>query len=262
MALRGNFSRDNVGVARYIGGGSLSLTRGNLYRAESWKSSLLRDGSTDTLDKTAMPTGYNPQGSWRLPIVAGDIAALLSQTGTGTLTGNGALGVNGAASLEATSTLTATGQLVVSGSAALSGSGTLSGNIVAALAASAALSSTGSLAGAAVARGFMSASLTATGSVTLTSYAVGYMSASIQPPTQLEAAEFSSYVLDTENVETGLTVRNALRLIAAATAGELSGAASTTITIRNAVADDKDRIVATVTSDGNRTAITYDLTDS
>jgi Na+(H+)/acetate symporter ActP len=88
------------------------------------------------------------------------------------------------------------------------------------------------------------------------------MAADIRPATQLEAAEFSAYVLDTENVETGLSVRNTLRLMAAAMAGELSGAAGTTITIRNAVADDKDRIIATVTSEGNRTAITYDLTDS
>ena len=47
---------------------------------------------------------------------------------------------------------------------------------------------------------------------------------------------------------------------AAANAAKLSGAATTTITIRNAVADSKDRIVATVDSDGNRSAITYDLT--
>jgi hypothetical protein len=61
-------------------------------------------------------------------------------------------------------------------------------------------------------------------------------------------------------VETGLTLRQAMRLLAAAAAGELSGAATTTITIRNAVADSKDRIVATVDADGNRSAITVDLT--
>lgn len=62
-------------------------------------------------------------------------------------------------------------------------------------------------------------------------------------------------------VEAGLTVKNAMRLSAAADAGKLSGAATSTNTIRNAVADSKDRIVATVDTDGNRTAITYDLTD-
>jgi len=62
-------------------------------------------------------------------------------------------------------------------------------------------------------------------------------------------------------IETGLTLKQSLRLIAAATAGKLSGAATATNTIRNAVADDKNRITATVDADGNRTAITYDLTD-
>jgi hypothetical protein len=48
--------------------------------------------------------------------------------------------------------------------------------------------------------------------------------------------------------------------VAAATAGKLTGGGSTEVTIRNAVADSKDRIVATVDSNGNRTAIDYDLT--
>lgn len=61
-------------------------------------------------------------------------------------------------------------------------------------------------------------------------------------------------------VETGLTIRQAMRLVAAAAAGKLSGAATTTIVIRNAVADSKDRITATVDASGNRSAITLDLT--
>lgn len=60
-------------------------------------------------------------------------------------------------------------------------------------------------------------------------------------------------------VEPGLTLRQALRLIAAATAGRVSGAAGTTVTIRNAVADTKPRITATVDANGNRTAISYDV---
>ena len=61
-------------------------------------------------------------------------------------------------------------------------------------------------------------------------------------------------------VETGLTLREALRLIAAASAGKLSGAATTTVVVRNAVADSKDRITATVDTSGNRSAVTVDLT--
>lgn len=67
-------------------------------------------------------------------------------------------------------------------------------------------------------------------------------------------------VLDAANgIETGLTFRNALRAMASALAGKVSGAATTTIVFRNAVADNKNRITATVDTDGNRSAITYDF---
>lgn len=75
------------------------------------------------------------------------------------------------------------------------------------------------------------------------------------------AAENAAAYLDLANgIETGLTPRQAQRLLVAAAAGKLSGAATTTIVIRNAVADSKDRITATVDADGNRSAITLDLT--
>ncbi len=74
------------------------------------------------------------------------------------------------------------------------------------------------------------------------------------------AAENAAALLDYANgVETSITLKQALRLILAASAGKLSGAATTTITIRN-VGDSKDRIIATVDSDGNRTAVATDLT--
>lgn len=77
------------------------------------------------------------------------------------------------------------------------------------------------------------------------------------PPT---ADENAAAILDLANaIESGLTVRQAMRLIVAADAGKVSGGGTTTVTIRN-IADTKDRIVATVDSDGNRTAITRDLT--
>lgn len=61
-------------------------------------------------------------------------------------------------------------------------------------------------------------------------------------------------------VETGLTFRQAMRLIAGAVAAKLSGAGTATETVRNAVADSKDRMIVTVDASGNRSAITYDLT--
>jgi hypothetical protein len=61
------------------------------------------------------------------------------------------------------------------------------------------------------------------------------------------------------DVENGLSFVQALRLVTATSAGKISWASGSTVTIRSAVADDKDRVVATVDSNGNRTAITYDL---
>lgn len=66
-------------------------------------------------------------------------------------------------------------------------------------------------------------------------------------------------LLDIANgVETGWTLRQALRLILAALAGKVSGAGTTTVAIRD-MADTKDRISATVDASGNRTAITRDV---
>lgn len=60
-------------------------------------------------------------------------------------------------------------------------------------------------------------------------------------------------------VESGFDLQSTLRLILAALAGKLSGAGTTTITIRDA-GDTKNRVVATVDVDGNRSAVTLDGT--
>lgn len=76
-----------------------------------------------------------------------------------------------------------------------------------------------------------------------------------------ERSTLAAALLDLSNaIETGVTLRQAQRVMLAALAGKLSGATSSTITFRNAEADSKDRIVATVDGNGNRTAITLDLT--
>lgn len=63
----------------------------------------------------------------------------------------------------------------------------------------------------------------------------------------------------TAGVETSWTLRQTLRVMLAALAGKVSGAATSSVVIRN-VGDDKNRISATVDTDGNRTAVTYDKT--
>lgn len=62
-----------------------------------------------------------------------------------------------------------------------------------------------------------------------------------------------------DGVETGVTPRQGFRLMLATLVGKLSGAATTTINIRD-TGDSKNRISATVDSDGNRTAVTLDAT--
>ena len=60
-------------------------------------------------------------------------------------------------------------------------------------------------------------------------------------------------------LEGTLTVRQAMRIILAAAAGKSTGGGTSTIRFRD-LADSKDRIVATVDSDGNRTDVTLDGT--
>jgi hypothetical protein len=74
------------------------------------------------------------------------------------------------------------------------------------------------------------------------------------------AAENAAGLLDlVDSIDTGLTLRKLLRGVSASLVGKLSGGGSTTITFRN-YADTKNVLVATVDGDGNRSAITYDLT--
>ena len=61
-------------------------------------------------------------------------------------------------------------------------------------------------------------------------------------------------------VEGNITVQGALRAALSALVGLLSGAGGTSIAFRD-TGDTKDRIVATVDSDGNRLSVTLDLSD-
>lgn len=73
------------------------------------------------------------------------------------------------------------------------------------------------------------------------------------------AQEIADALLDRASAIDGYTPRQIMRLVSAALAGKISGAGTTTLTIRD-VADTRDRIVATVDADGNRSALTLDAT--
>ncbi len=60
-------------------------------------------------------------------------------------------------------------------------------------------------------------------------------------------------------VDTGWTLRQAMRIILSACAAKLAGGGTTTVTIRD-MADTKNRVTATVDGSGNRSAVTTDAT--
>lgn len=62
-----------------------------------------------------------------------------------------------------------------------------------------------------------------------------------------------------EQVDGSVTARQSLRLSNSANGGKASGLGTTSVAIRD-LADTKDRIIATVDADGNRSAVTRDLT--
>lgn len=104
------------------------------------------------------------------------------------------------------------------------------------------------------------ATAAATLSSNVTMGALANMTAEAGGATPLSPEGLAASLLDDSDVETGYSMREALRLILSSAAGKLSGAETTTITIRN-VTDDKSRIVATVDSNGNRSSVTYDVSE-
>ncbi len=98
-----------------------------------------------------------------------------------------------------------------------------------------------------------------TGGIATTSFAAGAIDAAAIAANAFGASELAADAVDKildETVGDGtITMREALRILISGMAGKLSGAATTTVTIRN-LADSADVIVATVDADGNRSAVT------
>ena len=88
-----------------------------------------------------------------------------------------------------------------------------------------------------------------TGGIAAGAFAAGAIDASAL------AADAVDEILDEQIGDSTITMRQALKVAVAALAGKLSGAGTTTVTIRN-VADTTNVVVATVDADGNRSAVT------
>lgn len=222
-----------------------------------------------------------------------DAAANLSAQAVATLSGSGgitnaalSLVVGAAATLAGSASLAAGITGGIGASAALGGSGGLldaaaigAGAVVAALGGAGAIS-----AADARALGNLMAALAGTGAISAAdARALAWMSADVTPFTELSPQGLANAVWSaiaassdvpgsmgeklndagsasnpwTEVIEGGYTAEQVLRLIVAALAGEVSGAGTTVITIKG-LDGSTDRIVATVTPEGDRTALTLD----
>lgn len=251
-------------------------------RAQQWDAPL-----TTGWDRASWPNGYGveaPGGSawWPAP-KAGGMAAVGTLLGSGSLSGSIAQGINIAGALTGSGSVTAGLSSVVGLVGALTGTGSVAGALVGTTKLAAALGGTGSVSAGLGALAYMVGSLSGSGSVTGNLKGKALMEAAITSLTELSPENLAASVWNavaasynatgsmgeklndagsgsnpwTEVIEGSYTAAELLRIMAAALAGELSGAATTTIVIKG-VDGTTDRITATVTSDGDRTAVTLD----
>lgn len=263
MALIGNYSVLNKLLAQFTNGTSTAGAYAAVTPSNYQKSGMFvnRFGSFDQTG--TYPIGYRPPYGFRLALRDGGMASSTQANAALSTTGNLAGGRNLEASSSFTLTVTdaqldqivsavANGTLsfaklnaILAGAANAGASGTLTFTATSALAGakfSVTASASGSLSGA--------------GSV-LT--AIGHMEAEGGGATPLSPEGLAASLLDNEDIETNYSLRESLRLILSSLAGKVSGAGTSTITIRD-VNDTVNRIVATVDSNGNRTAVTKDVT--
>jgi hypothetical protein len=263
MALFGNGNNYGNPCIRVFGAGVVALTtypsalvsnfdQGGFRRNSYW-------GTGINSNYASIPSGKYNSYAWMMPAKAGAIASHRTIIGEGDLDAAITGGRNGAATLAGSGSLTAIGQLVVSLAATLAGSGDITAaDLRAFLNASATLSGSGSVSALLSAEAELAANLSGSGDIDAVIKALGTMSSTITSSGDLlTTSNVGNAVLDALNgVEDDWTLRQALRIILAALGGKVS-ISGNTVTIRD-INDTSDRIVATTTTDGQRTAVTLD----
>ena len=258
------------------------------FKPEAFNRIYLSDTADHSgLKQSGFPTGYGIEErsgtAWWMPPKAGGMAAVNTLLGSGTLSASMSKGINIAGGLSGIGSLSAPLTMVVGMVGGLSGSGAITAALVGSTALVGALTGTGSLSAALGALSGMVGALSGAGTITADLRGRSWMTADITPVTELSPENLATAVWAavaaanndtgsmgeklndagsgsnpwTEVIEGSYTAAELLRLMAAALAGELSGAATTTITIKG-VDGTTDRIVATVTTDGDRTALALD----
>lgn len=274
-------------ASRYVISGKSEVSPTNVAGGLNAEASIQGQGTITQADMTLLI--YATAVLAGAGVVSADIEGLLGAAAT--LSGFGAVtnaSANASVSIEATlagSSVVSNAALalVLEAAATLSGSGSISAaNLAGSLAAAATITGGATLAADVIGKWEMAATLAGSGNLAGAITTIAHLSsllvgagtiseadmralAGIEAEIAAAAAvgltpqNIAEELLDIQLVESGLTIREALKLIAAATAGKVSGAPGGPIVIRSAVADDADRIIAVVDNDGNRSSITYDL---
>lgn len=253
--LIGNSTILSKNPGRSIGGGAT----GEGYDRAHWvKPSMARGRfSNSGWDRrSGVPDGYRDPVAWLFPQKAGAINARTGISGSSTVTLGMAAGLNATASLTGTGDLTASLQLIVSMVAALTGSGDITNAAALAyLQLAANLAGSGSLAGTATALGAAAANLTGTGTLSGTTNALGTLAATINVTGDLLTTANVGDAVWGALAEAGFSYDQIIRIIAASTAGKVSGGPGSPV-FRN-LSDTQNQVSGTADSSGNRTAITY-----
>lgn len=213
-------------------------------------------------DTYSEPTGCEPPYSWLIANKGGGLSAFGEISGGGTINSAAlAQGINVESDLTGSGTIdSASLALVVSLAAEISGSGDITPPVLQMiLGMAAALSGDGDISDASLSLIVqMQSDLAGTGTISeATMVGLANMSANIVVD---EATGITVADIWNKELEGGYTMEEAMKIILSALAGKVSGAGTTTITFRN-VPDTKDRIVATVDSNGNRSSVTLDVGD-
>ena len=255
MALIGNYTLLNRTSIRTFAGTATSMTAFNYSPPASLRNRLSKYGQT-----SGTPYGYLAPVSWVLPNAGGAMGFYADQITLVATNADAKMGRNMVASSALVLTLTnaqADQIVALTGSATLTlavSNGALSAGV------QAVASSSMSISGIALLGGIIpvtaSASCVLTPSVTLTAFA--FMEAEAGGATPLSPEGLAAELLDNQDIETGYSTRESLRLILSALVGKVSGAETTTVTIRD-INDTINRIVATVDANGNRTSVTKDV---
>lgn len=258
MALLGNGTLAHKIPGRFLGGATLAPERANFNKTSAERNSFV--GGIPPIGST--PNGYTWPYAWVNAAKDGAVSSYNLVGGTASVAAQLTAARLSSATLSGSGEVASASLAVLTQLAALAaGAGEITDAEVAAVSRmTAALSAAGTVEAQISAIIPVLAALSGSGSISPNLTGRARLEADIQPFTELSPQALAQAVLDGNDIETGYSLREAMRLVLAAMAGKISGAGGSTITIRD-INDLRDRIVATVDASGNRTAIAHDVED-